>query len=123
FVASGGGDGTVSWASGRLERVRTWFLEDTAHDALCVQQRAFPAYLELLQLGTTTRLPATPPLRLRAGGEATESFLLPPLPPADHLPAQEDLHSLGFGGGLAAHDLDQSPPVPTIEVCIRHGDL
>ncbi|WP_068809170.1 CHAT domain-containing protein [Thauera phenolivorans] len=123
FVASGAGDGTVSWASGRLERVGTWYVEDTAHDALCVQQRAFPAYLELLQLGTTSRLPATPPPRLRAGGEAAESFLLPPLPPADHLPAEGDLHSLGFGGGIAARALDQRPPVPMIEVRIRHGDL
>ncbi|MFD1691438.1 hypothetical protein ACFSHR_07475 [Azotobacter chroococcum] len=62
FLATEKGDGVVTWASGSLPGVPMWYVEDTAHDALCVQKRAFSAYLDLLQSenGTTTRLPASP---------------------------------------------------------------
>jgi hypothetical protein len=123
FIASREGDGTVSWASGRLDGLPMWYLEDTAHDALCVQQHAFPAYLDLLQTGTTTRLPTTPPLRARAGGEAPARFELPPTPPADGLPPEYELRSLGFGGGLRQAPVDTRPTAPVIEISIRHGDL
>lgn len=123
FIASAEGDGTVSWASGRLEGVPMWYVEDTAHDALCVQQQAFPAYLDLLQTGTTSRLPATPPLRARAGGVVPAQFALPATPPADGLPAESELRSLGFGGGLRRAPAELRPAAPTIEVSIRHGDL
>ncbi|MEZ5628395.1 MAG: hypothetical protein R3E34_12880 [Rhodocyclaceae bacterium] len=67
FDATAEGDGTVTWASGRLPGVPVWYVEDTAHDALCTQKRAFPGLLDLLMTGTTTRLPATPPQRADAG--------------------------------------------------------
>ena len=124
FIASREGDGTVSWASGQLEGVPMWFVDDTAHDALCVAQQAFPAYLDLLQGGTTTRLPKTPPLRARAGAGAEDArFELPALPPADALPAADELRSLGFGGGLQRPPAEARPATPVIEVSIRHGDL
>lgn len=122
FIASREGDGTVSWASSRLDGVPMWYLEDTAHDALCVQQRAFPAYLDLLQTGTTTRLPTTPPSHARASAAAPR-FELPATPPADGIPAEGELRSLGFGGGLHQAQIDARPTAPTIEISIRHGDL
>jgi hypothetical protein len=123
FIASREGDGTVSWASGRLEGVSTWYLDDTAHDSLCVQQRAFPAYLELLQTGTTSRLPTSPPTTTRAGMEVTERFELLPTPPADGVPAESELFTLGFGGGLRHSPAAEPGALQTIEVSIRHGDL
>ncbi|MDX5409458.1 MAG: CHAT domain-containing protein [Thauera sp.] len=123
FLASREGDGTVSWASGQLDALPTWYLEDTAHDALCVQQHAFAAYLDLLQTGTTTRLAKTPPLRARAGGEEAARFELPATPPADGLPAEDELRSLGFGGGLRRAPAGARPAAPTIEISVRHGDL
>ena len=123
FIASAEGDGTVSWASGQLDGVPMWYLEDTAHDALCVQQQAFPAYLDLLQTGTTTRLRTTPPLRARAGGDQPARFELPATPPADGLPGEDELRSLGFGGGLRRAPSALRPAAPLIEIGIRHGDL
>jgi hypothetical protein len=38
------------------------------------------------------------------------------------VPAETELASFGFGGGLAT-EADERPPVPTITVSIRHGDL
>jgi tetratricopeptide (TPR) repeat protein len=123
FLATREGDGTVSWASGALPGVRTWYVEDTAHDALCARTQAFTAYLDLLNTGSTTRLPESPPARARtAAGEPTH-FLLPSLPPADGVPGEADLASLGFGGGLPPAVSDQRPAAPTIEVSITHGDL
>lgn len=122
FLATREGDGTVSWASGRLPEVPTWFLEDTGHDALCTQRRAFPAYLELLQAGSTRRLSATPPAGARAADGEPATFVLQPTPPADGVPAETELASFGFGGGRPA-EVDERPPVPTITVSIRHGDL
>ena len=48
FIATREGDGTVSWQSGRLPGVPTWYVENTAHDALCAQPKAFPGYLDIL---------------------------------------------------------------------------
>lgn len=123
FLASREGDGTVSWVSGQLDALPTWYLEDTAHDALCVQQHAFAAYLDLLQTGTTTRLAKAPPLRARAGGDEAARFELPATPPADGLPAEDELRSLGFGGGLRRAPAGARPAAPTIEISVRHGDL
>ncbi|TAH50169.1 MAG: CHAT domain-containing protein [Betaproteobacteria bacterium] len=122
FLATREGDGTVSWASGRLRDVPTWYVEDTAHDALCTQKRAFAAYLELLQTGATKRLPATPPARARAAEGEGAVFVLPQTPPADGVPGERDVARLGFGGTLPAED-DGRPPIPGITVSIRHGDL
>ena len=42
FIATAEGDGTVTWESGP-PGVPTWYVEDTAHDALCARTAAFPA--------------------------------------------------------------------------------
>lgn len=123
FVASRDGDGTVTWASGRLPGVPMWYVEDTAHDAMCTQKSAFAAYLELLQTGATSRLPASPPARKRAAAGEAETFILPVTPPADGIPAEGQLRTFGFGGGLPQEAADERPPVPTIELSVRHGDL
>ncbi|SFK86691.1 CHAT domain-containing protein [Azotobacter beijerinckii] len=123
FLATREGDGTVTWASGNLPGVKMWYVEDTAHDALCVQRHAFPAYLDLLQTGTTTRLPDTPPARPRTAADEPERFILPASPPTDGIPPESALCGFGFGGGLPETAFDERPALPTIEVSIRHGDL
>jgi hypothetical protein len=122
FVATARGDGTVSWASGALPGVPMWYVEDTAHDALCAQRRAFDAYLELLQTGSTTRLPDMPPRRARAGADERERFLLAPVPPADGIPAPADLVTFSFGGAAPPADSTQVRR-PPITVRIRHSEL
>ncbi|MFC0668690.1 CHAT domain-containing protein [Azotobacter chroococcum] len=125
FLATEKGDGVVTWASGSLPGVPMWYVEDTAHDALCVQKRAFSAYLDLLQSenGTTTRLPASPPARRRAAADEPAGFVLPASPPTDGIPSETALGSLGFGDSLPDESHDERPAMPMIEISIRHGDL
>jgi hypothetical protein len=60
FEATNRGDGRVSWATGMLPGVPTWYM-DTTHGDLADEPDAFPAILELLETGRTLRLPLTPP--------------------------------------------------------------
>ena len=60
FIATREGDGTVAWSSGRLPGVPLWYVDNTAHDMLCAQPKAFPAYLDILVNGQTTLLPSSP---------------------------------------------------------------
>ncbi|MCB1958999.1 MAG: hydrogenase small subunit, partial [Rhodocyclaceae bacterium] len=120
FDATAQGDGTVTWASGLLPGVPTWYVEDTAHDALCTQTRAFPGLLDLLMTGATERLPASPP-RARAG--LPERFPMPALPFTDDLPDENTVRSLGFGGGLPPAWGAAPPATPRIRVSVRHGNL
>jgi tetratricopeptide (TPR) repeat protein len=120
FDATAEGDGTVTWASGLLPGVPTWYVEDTAHDALCTQTRAFPGLLDLLMTGTTERLPSTPP-RARAG--LPERFPMPELPFTDDLPDEAAVNRLGFGGALPPPRAGEAAVAPRIRVSVRHGDL
>lgn len=122
FFASREGDGTVTWRSGRLPGVTTWYVEDTAHDELCCKKRAFPGYLDLLMTGTTTRLPATPPQRARAAG-AAERFILPTWPPVDDIPDEAGLRGFGFGISRPFDAPAAGQGIPTIRVDLRHGNL
>lgn len=123
FIATRAGDGTVSWASGALPGVRTWYVADTAHDQLCAQRRALPAYLDLLTNGDTTLLPTEPPGRAREAA-AIERFMLAPAPPADGIPDEAELAAAGFGGASPpVRPSDARPAAPTIELSVRHGDL
>jgi CHAT domain-containing protein len=123
FEATQAGDGTVTWASGKLPGVTMWYAENTAHDALCAKPGMFPAYLDLLQNGDTARLPKSPPGRRRDASTADERFLLPATPPTDGIPGEVDLRTFGFGGGVTGPEGRESPSLPTIEVSIVHGDL
>ncbi|MBS1144873.1 MAG: hypothetical protein H6R14_2279 [Proteobacteria bacterium] len=122
FIATAEGDGTVSWASGRLPGVPVWYVEDTAHDALCAQPKAFPGYLDLLVKGSTTLLPAAPPTRAR-GAAGEERFVLPSLPVADSMPGPDDIATFGFSGGIPVDRGNGEKSGQTIEVSITHGSL
>ncbi|WP_200224357.1 hypothetical protein, partial [Rhodoferax fermentans] len=122
FIATHEGDGTVSWQSGCLPGVPTWYAEDTAHDALCAQPRAFPGYLDLLVNGQTRLLPNTPPARAR-GAAGEERFVLPDTPPVDGMPAPGDISGLGWSGQALAPQATSEAALPPIEIAIRHGNL
>lgn len=123
FLATTEGDGTVSWSSGKLRDIRTWYVEETAHDALCARKGAFSAYLEILMTGGTSRLPDTPPATTRDTARAGKTFVLPATPPADAIPSPADLRGFGFAGGVHTLEIDERPVAPTIEVAVSHGDL
>ncbi len=122
FIATAAGDGTVSWESGRLAGVPMWYAENTAHDALCAQPKAFPGYLDLLVKGSTTLLPATPPALTRAAGRE-ERFILPAMPLLDSMPGPNDMATFGFSGGLPVDRNEPDRANAIIQVAIRHGSL
>ena len=123
FKATAEGDGTVTWKSGAIGQVPVWYVNDTVHDELCKKKRVFPAYLELLMIGTTKRLPATPPARIRAGEGPAGLFSMPDVPPADGIPDEESLRGLGFGPGRPFDPVAAGRGESSIKVSVRHGDL
>jgi CHAT domain-containing protein len=81
------GDGSVSWASGRLANLpaeQCWYMP-ADHGALTDTEEYFPAIVELLQTGTTSRLGRQPATRSAAA--ATVAYDAPP----PVLPTEEEL--------------------------------
>lgn len=75
------GDGRVTYASGRLPGVRTWYV-DAVHGDLASHPPSFPALQDLLQSGTTARL-ATRPRGGTRGDMAYRAFPEPVLYPTE----------------------------------------
>ena len=123
FLATREGDGTVSWKSGRLPDVPLWYLDDTAHDDLCRQKRAFPGYLDLLMNGDTSRLSKTPPSRVRAQVGEPELFVLPAYPVVDSIPSEASMRDFGFGSSRPMREIENELTTPIIDVSICHGNL
>lgn len=122
FFATAEGDGTVTWQSGRLPGVPVWYVENTSHDALCAQAKAFPGYLDILVNGATNLLPALPPAASRdaaAGG----LFPLPEMPAVDSIPGPADIAGFSFSGSAPAAEAAAERALPVIEVAVRHGNL
>lgn len=120
FYATRQGDGTVTWASGRLPGVKTWYLADVAHDELPAHRDAFQAYLDLLEKGTTDRLSITPPAANRSA-VGFETFPLPPDMP-ERIPREADLKYFTFAGGpVRARSSAPASPRTTVTLC--HGHL
>jgi len=127
YTASREGDGTVPWASGRLDGVPMYYAPDTGHDALCSNTddaRIFRGYVELLTAGVTDQLSTTPPAVSRAASGEAATFVLPAAPVADGIPDEAQLRSLGFSGARPRKPrTGQRPISSTLNVSIRHGDL
>ncbi len=128
WIGSSEGDGTVSWASGRLAGVPMYYAPDTAHDELCANEddrRIFRGYVELLLQGKTDQLPSSAPGALRAadGGPQATRFVIPDLPVTDDLPDESALRSLAFGGGRRKRRTNTAPRSVVLGVSVVHGDL
>ncbi len=121
FLSTRQGDGTVTWASGRLAGVPTWYVEDTQHDELLANPAAFPAYAELLSTGGTSRLPAAPP---RARG-VTDAEVLEVLPAdlPDSVPDPQTDTAMALGPSRRRRRRAESVRLPRVKVSVRHGDL
>lgn len=126
WTATGEGDGTVSWASGKLAEVPMYYAPDTAHDELCANtddSRIFRGYVDLLQTGKTDQLPATPPARSRAAAGLPAEFVLPDLPITDDLPDEAAVRSMGFGGRARLRRPGRASRGAALKLSVRHGDL
>ncbi|MBL8329099.1 MAG: CHAT domain-containing protein [Rubrivivax sp.] len=122
WLATREGDGTVSWESGRLPEVPTWYAPDTAHDELCNNEddpRIFAAYVELINTGHTQKLPDAPPARQR--GERTSFKLVQP--PADAMPSEDELRQLGLGQARRRRRAAAPTRQRSLRLSVRHGDL
>ncbi len=61
MVGTSRGDGTVTWASGRIGGIGSWYYLPAAHGDLLSTRAYFGALTDLLVRGATAGLPTTPP--------------------------------------------------------------
>lgn len=111
------GDGRVPWSTGILPELsgRVWYM-DAVHGDMAATPDAFPALLDLLNVGTTTKLPQTPPARRSA---ITERFVAVDEAPAMY-PDETDLTTAALGGSGRRRE---RLPSNRVRVRIVHGDL
>ncbi len=114
FIATARGDGRVPWETGIPPGVRAWYA-DCEHGDLAAFEAAFPALLDLLQTGHTTRLPQTPP----AGTRGTERLVLA-RDMADAYPDEQELAAAAMG---TRRRRKRTVPQPRVKVGIVHGHL
>jgi CHAT domain-containing protein/pimeloyl-ACP methyl ester carboxylesterase len=112
------GDGTVTHDSSLLpvlvDHRRVWYM-DADHGGLCTTADKFPALLELLERGETSRLvQERPTLR---GIEQTFRYEAGPV----LYPTEQDLERVILGGRKPVHR--RSRAKYTLEVCVRAMDL
>lgn len=118
FFATPQGDGTVTWKSGIPKDVPTWYV-NAIHGDMPRAKDAFPAYLDLLETGTTTQLSQQPP-RLSRAAVAAETPVVDR--PIELYPDQQDiLESLM---GASKTDAPATPvSTPRTRVSVLHGNL
>ena len=115
-LASAYGDGRVLWKTGIPAGLRVFYM-DAVHGDLASTEEAFPALLDLLTTGTTSKLPTTAPQRRTA---ATETFeMREPLPAM--VPDQEDLVASALGG--RRRPMRRTAPRHQVHVRVIHDDL
>ena len=117
FLGTPRGDGRVPWDTGipaELLRDRVWYM-DCEHGDLADHESAFPALLDLLQTGQTTRLPRTAPAVIRG----TERFVLP-RDVADVYPSEEEIQAAALGTHRRRRREKLKQPV---RVRVAHGHL
>lgn len=109
------GDGRVTYESGRLPAVRTWYME-AAHGDLAAHEPGFRALQEVLDTGTTSRLLTAPPSTPRGGAVTYQALPEPVLYPTET--------------SLAAGILGKTPRTPyrrreqpSFRVSVVHSDL
>lgn len=122
FEATARGDGKVPWDTGIPPNIRTWYLADVEHGDLPAHEEAFPAYLELLQNGTTTRLAIIPPAGIRAAAVEVRTILPWEAPPT--LPDERELTASVLGAGSRRTRRKKAKVhLPKATVSITHGNL
>jgi pimeloyl-ACP methyl ester carboxylesterase/tetratricopeptide (TPR) repeat protein len=112
--ASPEGDGRVLWSTGRLAGVKTWYMP-AVHGDLADHKPGFAAIRELLEKGTTDKLPAVPPA---ARAVPTRFVLLEEKAPL--YPDEESLIRSALG---KARKVRRKPDDHRAKVRIVHGNL
>ena len=112
------GDGSVTWASGRLDNLdvdtHCWYMP-VEHGDLTSEEEYFPAIVDLLEKGSTEKLNRLP----RRRGDEAVNFILEAPPPV--LGSEEEMVRALMGSGPRRHK--SSRATSTLRVSVRAGDL
>lgn len=118
LLFTGDGDGSVTWASGRLDNLDAdthgWYMP-VEHGDLTGAEEYFPAIVELLETGTTDKLGRLP----RRRGETSANFVLEAPPPV--LPTEDELARACLGSGPRRRKTSRAKSA--LRVAVRAGDL
>lgn len=116
FFGSIRGDGRVTWDSGIIPEVPTWYT-DVEHGDMAANEAAFPAFQELLEQGKTNLLPQSAPF------SRAEAALFPMPPPADELYPDEDVLAASVLGAGSRKRQRAEALEPPVQLRIVHGNL
>ena len=115
MIATARGDGRVLWETGIPKGITTFYM-NTSHGDLANDRRYFPAVFDLLQTGTTSKLPVIPPVRR----EVETRFEMRD-PPPTMVPDEAELISDAMGG----RRVEDETRTPEARIAIRvvHDNL
>lgn len=120
FLATIDGDGRVPWSSGiptELDQARRVWYMDVPHGKMAAEPDVFPALRDLLEMGTTDRLPQTPP----ADRSVVVIEFETPEPMPEAYPDEATLAAELVGFELTPEaEAEEAQPVA---VSVTHGDL
>jgi len=119
MVGTSEGDGSVSWASGRIEGIGEAYLMEAAHGDLAATPEHFEALAQLLADGTTTKLPRGWPGASRGGATATVVYDAGPTA----LPSDEEAARSLLGSVPRPHRARRAAPVAVLQVAVTAMDL
>lgn len=114
----GPGDGTVSYASGLIDGIDTYYV-DAAHGDLPGHKKAFDAYFELLDAGCTTRLARR--WQDLGGTRGGVPLSLLPTEQLPYRPSRADIVRAFLG--VRSRGEDEPEPSEPIELRVVHGGL
>ncbi|WP_448874533.1 DUF7379 domain-containing protein [Desulfobulbus propionicus] len=112
------GDGRVPWATGIPAGVPVWYT-DAAHGDLASHEKAFAAYRELLDSGSTRLLPRGP---AGARGEAAPIFRERGLAGGGLYPNAEEILAAATGGARPSRRVRARGEAP-VEIEVIHGSV
>jgi hypothetical protein len=116
-MATNRGDGRVPWSTGiPVELAKQTYYMNAVHGDLANTEDAFPALVDLLSNGTTSKLPQTPPA---VRGDAKETFPLREVA-ADTFPDDASLMAAALGGRRGTKPRRARDP---IRVSVVHNNL
>jgi hypothetical protein len=118
FLATSRGDGQVLWDTGIPAGLDAWYMPGVIHGDLPSAKQHFPAILDLLERGTTSRLQQSPPI---ARGAEGAPFRIERAP-QDYLPDEQSLAASALGG-TAGEPRAAGPATTPLKVQVMHGDL
>ena len=119
MLATPAGDGAVTWASGPIPGIGSFYAMPVEHAALCNSASHFPAIIDLLATGSTesARLRAVNTMPTLRSAMAPVVYDAGPIP----YPTDEEV-ALGLLGGRKRQPL-QARPAPCLQVCCKAMDL